>query len=91
MEDRPMNEYESAVFAGLMIVIRAIAHGKVETLAADFRESAKSDYNQGRKNAGATLEMLARIAEEDRYYVPSKPPYPFQVIKGGKDDPENSN
>jgi hypothetical protein len=92
MDDRPMNEYEAALFGGLMIVIRAIAHGKIGTLAADLREAGKEDTEQGFKNAGATLEILAQIAEADTYYTiprPHRPP--FTVIQGGKDDPENSN
>ena len=84
-----MNEYEAALFSGLMIVIRAMAHGKVATLAADLREAAEQDANQGFKNAAATLEMLAQIAEADRYYTIPRPP--LTVIKGGKTDPENSN
>ena len=92
MDDRPMNEYEAALFGGLMITVRAIAHRKIGTLAADLREMAKDDAEQGYKNAAATLEMLAQIAETDTYYFP-KPPFrpPFTVIKGGKGDPEKSN
>jgi hypothetical protein len=87
--DRPMNEYESALFGGLMMVIRAIAHGKLATLPVDLREAAKQDADQGFKNAAAILEMLAQIAEADTYYTIPKPP--LTVIRGGKTDPEKSN
>jgi hypothetical protein len=80
-----MNEYEAALFGGLMIAIRAIAHGKVATLAADLRESAKQDVDQGFKNAAATLEILAQIAEADTYYTIPRPP--LTVIKGRKNRP----
>jgi hypothetical protein len=83
--DRPMNEYEGALFGGLMILTRAVAHRKLDSLAADLRHAAKTDADQGYKNAAATLDMLAQIAEADTYYVPKSP---FTVIKGGKTDPE---
>jgi hypothetical protein len=86
--DRPMNEYETALFGGLMILIRAVAHRNLDSLAADLRHTAKNDADQGHENAAAALEMLAQFAETDAYCVPKSP---FMVIKGGKTDPENSN
>jgi len=86
--DRPMNEYEAALFGGFMILIRAVAHRKLDTLAADLRDAAKTDADQGHNDAAAALEMLAQAAETDGYCVPKSP---FLVIKGGKTDPENSN
>jgi hypothetical protein len=86
--DRPINEYETALFGGLMILIRAVAHRNLDSLAADLRHTAKNDADQGHENAAAALEMLAQFAETDAYCVPKSP---FMVIKGGKTDPENSN
>ena len=86
--DKPMNEYEAALFGGFVILIRAVADRKLDSLAADLRHAAKSDADQGHKDAAAALEMLAQVAETDAYCVPQSP---FMVIKGGKTDPENSN
>ena len=86
--DRPMNEYEAALFHGFMILIRAVAHRKLDNLAADLRHAAKNDADQRHKDAAAALEMLAHAAETDAYCIPKSP---FMVIKGGKTDPENSN
>ena len=83
--DRPMNEYKAALFDGFMLLIRAVAHRKVDSLAADLRHAAKNDT---RPDAAAALEMLAQAAETDAYFVPKSP---FMVIKGGKTDPEYSN
>ena len=60
--DRPMNEYETALFGGLMILIRAVAHRKLDSLASDLRDAAKSDADH--KSAAAALEMLAKFAED---------------------------
>jgi hypothetical protein len=86
--DRPKNEYEAALFGGLMILVRTVAHRKLGSLAADLRHAAKNDADQGYNNAAAALEMLAEVAETDGYCVPKSP---FIVIKGGKTDPQNSN
>jgi hypothetical protein len=83
-----MNEYEAALFDGFMILIRAVAQRKLDSLAADLRGAAKADADQGHTDAAAALEMLAQAAETDAYCVPKSP---FMVIKGGKTDPEDSD
>lgn len=70
-----------------MILIRAVAHRKLDSLSADLRHAAKDDADQGHQNAAAALDMLAQFAETDAYCVPKAP---FMVIKGGKTDPDNS-
>lgn len=84
---RPMNEYEGALFSALMIVTRAIRDlgNSRAALAAEFRESASHSKLDGRESNAAVLEMLAKLAEGDAYYVPASP---FRVIDGGKSDDE---
>ena len=91
MEDRPMNEYEGALFDALMTLTRAIVTGQTTraALAALYRELAKSADDLGRGNWSATLELLASIAESDTFYTIPRPP--LTVIEGGKTEPENSN
>ena len=84
-DDRPMNEYEGALFDALMVLTRAITSGEIDrsSLAASFRETAKMQSDLGRKNGSAVMEFLARQAEGDRSYT-VRPP--FFVIDGGKDE-----
>jgi hypothetical protein len=87
--DRPMNEYESALFSALMVLTRSVADGSTNRaiLAVRFRECAQIDTEASQKSAAATLEMFARTVEEDQYHIPRPP---FFVIDGGKnDDPSN--
>ncbi len=83
--DRPMNEYEGALFGVLMILARAVAKGETskDALAAQFREHAELETRLDSKNGAAIFEMLARNVEVDRYYT-VKPP--FGIIDGGKKD-----
>lgn len=88
MTDRPMTEYEGALFDALIVLTRAIAKGETtrEGLAAKFREGAAMEAELNRKNGAATLEILARIAEADRFYSVQPVRAPFEVIDGGKSD-----
>lgn len=83
--DRPMNEYEGALFSALMVLTTSIARGETDrpTLAANFREAAKDSAGDDRKNASAVLEILGNLAEADRFFRPKSP---FSVIDGGKVD-----
>ncbi|MGH6988909.1 MAG: hypothetical protein ACREFD_03600 [Stellaceae bacterium] len=83
--DRPMNEYEGALFSAVMILIGALVDLGINrpALAAKFREAGNLAAMDGRKGDAAVHEMLANIAERDAFYVPSPP---FTLIKGGKDD-----
>ena len=80
---RPMNEYESALFSAVMILIRATVDLGIDrpTLAARFREAAQRSSDDHRESGAAVLQMLANLAEGGTYYVPTPP---FTVIEGGK-------
>jgi hypothetical protein len=88
--DRPMNEYEGALFDALLALTRAVASGKTSRsdLAAIYRGSAQDEEGLGHSNGAAVLRMLADITEADTYYVP-KPS--FRVMPGGKTGPKSSN
>jgi hypothetical protein len=87
--DRPMNEYEAALFAALMVLVQAMAKGETDktALVKHLRSAAKTYTNLGHKSGAAVLEMLASVTEDDTAYIP-KPP--FTVIEGGKKN-EDSN
>lgn len=90
-DDRLMNEYEGALFSALMALTKAVVLGKTgrSELAAIYGEAAIPERTEGRHNGAAVLEILARLAEEDRYYSPTM--QPFQVIPGGKSDDDTSD
>jgi hypothetical protein len=79
-----MNEYESALVAGIMTLIRALNSLGVDriTLAGQFRESANESTRQGHESSAAVSNLFARIAEADNSFIPNAP---FHVIKGGKE------
>lgn len=81
--DRPINEYECAFGAALMDLTIAIARRETsrDALATRFRESSEASKMMGRKNEAAFLDILARLAQQDEWFVPTPP---FDVIKGGK-------
>ena len=85
MTDRPMNEYEGALFDAIAVLSKAVADGVFDraAIASRYREVAQWEKDAGRKNGEATLELLARLTEEDRMYT-ARPP--FTVIDGGKSD-----
>ena len=82
--ERPMNEYEGALFSAVMTLIKTVVSLGVDrpTLAAEFRDSARLAAENGRETGAAVSETLAKIAERDVFYVPGSP---FTVIKGDKD------
>jgi hypothetical protein len=86
--ERPMNEYEDALFSALWVLTQAIRDlgADREALATAFRESALRDAELGRASGAAILEQLCQVAEGDTNWIPAPP---FQVIDGGKseDDP----
>jgi chemotaxis receptor (MCP) glutamine deamidase CheD len=86
--ERPMNEYEGALFSAMMTLVKTVVELGADraALAAKFRESAEVANRGGRESDAAVSEMLANLAERDVYYVPS---LPFSVIKGGKGDSSN--
>ena len=78
-----MNEYEAALLAALMVLVRAITEGTTDkqSLAAHFRSSAKMYTDLDRKGGAVFLEILAQAAEGGPAYTPK---LPFEVIQGGK-------
>jgi hypothetical protein len=83
--DRPMNEYEGALFSALWVLTRAIRDlgaGR-EALASAFRDSALRNAELGHESAAAILEQLGKVAEGDTHWIPAPL---FQIIDGGKSD-----
>ncbi len=83
--ERPMNEYELALFSAVMTLTKAVvALGANRTaLAASFRESTSLAKDRKREDEAAVLNFLADLAEHDVFYTPRPP---FTVIDGGKDN-----
>jgi hypothetical protein len=81
--DGLMSEYEGALFDAIAALSRAVADGACDraTLAARYREIAQDEANVGHKNGAATLELLARQTEADRFYS-ARPQ--LSIIDGGK-------
>jgi hypothetical protein len=88
--DRPMNEYEAALHTALMVLVQAMTKGETDksSLVRGLRSAARTYTDFGHKNGAGVLEILASVIEDNTGYIP-KPP--FEVIQGGKTDPENSN
>ena len=85
--DRPMNEYEGALFSAMIVLTQTVAHLLPDRaqLAEMLREDARMDREASHLNGAATLELLARIAEADRYYTARpRPPFTPTIIDGGK-------
>jgi hypothetical protein len=80
---QPMSEYEGAIFSALMIVMRTLRHLNADTLAlaAEIRKEAALDAAHGLESAAATLEVLAKMAEDDTYQI-ARPT--LSLIQGGK-------
>jgi hypothetical protein len=86
--DRPMNEYEGALFSALWVLtqaVRDLGAGR-EALATAFRKSALGEAKFGREDGAAILEQLGKVAEGDTCWIPAPP---FQIIDGGKSDGPN--
>jgi hypothetical protein len=83
-----MNEYESALHAALMELVKAIAKGETDKLAQKFRSAAQTCAEQGYADGAATLKMLADVAEGDPAYIPRPS---FEIIQGGESEPGNSS
>jgi hypothetical protein len=86
--DRPMNEYESALMAALIVLVQAIAKIDKPALVQHLRSAATAYTDRDHKHGAAILEMLALMAESDQALVSQSP---FEIIQGGKTDLENSN
>ncbi len=86
--ERPMNEYELALFSAVMTLTKAVVAlgANRAELAASFREFASQAKDQKQEDGAAVSGFLADLAERDVFYIP-KPP--FTVLAGGKDHSSN--
>lgn len=64
--DRPMSECESAFFAALLLIVKAVPDRT--KLAGKLRDMASDSKNGGAERAAGILDMLARGAESDNAY-----------------------
>lgn len=82
--DSPMSETESAHFAALLILVRAVTEASVDkvALADRFQAAAQSARAENLSSKAMSLEMFAGAADPARY-PPLKPS--FDVIPGGKE------
>jgi hypothetical protein len=74
--DRPMSEYESALFDAVVILGHAVIRlGANETeILTELREAQQDAARDNRRNRAATLDMLIKIlCEPPVYYVPREP------------------
>lgn len=83
--ENAMTEFESACFAGVLVLIRAVRQlgADGEDLAAEFREHVALALEHDQERAAIALELFAQLAEADRK------PHPhtrFTVVDGGKGD-----
>ena len=80
---RVMNEYESALFCAITILMGALARFGIDKrdLAAEFRSSADRCRDNDRESEASVLEILANFSESGEYFG-NMPP--FMVIKGGR-------
>jgi hypothetical protein len=81
--DRPMNEYESALMAALVVLVQAVAKIDKPGLVDHLCSAAKTHADLDNKSGAGILQMLALMAEADPAYVT---PPPFTVVRGGKND-----
>jgi len=83
--ENAMTEFESACFAGVLILIRAVRQlgADGQALAAEFREHVTLAVEHDQKAGAATLELFAKLAEADRHTDPHSR---FTVVDGGKAD-----
>jgi hypothetical protein len=73
MTDRPMNEYEGALFSALLILGGAVVKlGASESeLLSKFKEARNDANADGRKSETGTLDLFIRLLfEPPRHYVP---------------------
>lgn len=74
--DRPMSEYESALFTAVRVLGLAIVEkgGNCAAIQAGLEEMAELADESDRKNEAATLRLLLRgILEPGIAYIPGKP------------------
>ena len=70
--ERPMNEYEGALFSAVATLLKAVISLGVDrlALAVEFRESARRATDDGRESEATVSEIFAKLAERDAFYVP---------------------
>jgi hypothetical protein len=73
--DRPMNEYESALYEAVRVLGLAVIEkgGNRNAIQAGLEEMADEMEADGRQNGAATLRLLCRaLLNPDIAYVPGK-------------------
>jgi hypothetical protein len=73
--DRPMNEYESALYEAVRVLGLAVIEkgGNQNAIQAGLEEMADEMETHGSQNGAATLRMLCRsLLNPDIAYVPKK-------------------
>jgi hypothetical protein len=79
-----MSEYESAFFAALLVIVKAVP--RRVALAEKLREMALDSKTGGAELAAGILDMLARSAESDATYRPG----PFLRVVPSDDDKKSN-
>ena len=70
--DRPMNEYEGALFSAFLILGDAVELGASESdLLSKIKQARNDADTDGRKNEAATLDLFIKhLFEPPEYYRP---------------------
>lgn len=73
MTDRPMNEYEAALFAATGAIISALAKSGIAAavITDELEQMAADATRSGRTNEAATLKLLVQRAGPEVSYRPS--------------------
>ena len=83
-----INECEEAFFAALTVIVKTAVEAGIDCgiLADRLQTAADGARADSRITKAATLELVATMANSNRYSAPRPI---FHVIRGGRDDTSN--